>query len=267
MGSLDGRVALVTGGSRGLGAGIAARLASEGARVAVSARTMDPDPRYAGTLQDTVTAIEKAGGIAVPFQSDVSKSEQRQQLVADVTSQVGPIDILVNNAAVTFFGQLHELPMKRLDLMLEVQVKAPFELMQLVLPGMYERGAGWVLNISSRGAEHPTAPYEPYWLKGFGAYGACKLALERLSTQLAAEGDGRGVRCNALMPWDNVSTPGAGDHDLVSDFALEDPSVMAEAALALCEGDLTGRIAHSQALLAELGRTPQPLPDGLAAGS
>ncbi|MCU1594910.1 MAG: short-chain dehydrogenase/reductase [Frankiales bacterium] len=263
-GSLVGKVALVTGASRGLGAAIAGRLAMEGAAVAVSARTLDPDPRYAGTLQDTVLAIEKIGGTAKAFQSDLSKSDQRQALVADVTRELGPIDILVNNAAVTFFYPLQDFPLKRLDLMLEVQVRAPFELTQLVLPGMYERGGGVILNISSRAAEHPgQPPYDPVFTKGFTAYGACKAALERLTTAIAAEGYEHGVRANTLAPLDNVATPGAGAHDLVSDFALEDPSVIAEAALALVEGELTGLNALSQTLVAELGRTPQPLPEGL----
>jgi citronellol/citronellal dehydrogenase len=265
VGSLDGQVALVTGASRGLGAAIAARLAMEGATVAVTARTLDPDPRYAGTLQDTVEAIEKAGGRARAFQSDLSKSEQRQALVARVTQELGPIDILVNNAAVTFFYPLQDFPLKRLDLMLEVQVRAPFELTQLVLPSMYERGRGAVLNISSRAAEHPDGPpYDPVFAKGFTAYGACKAALERLTTAIAAEAHGHGVRANTLAPLANVATPGAGAHDLVAEFELEDPSVMAEAALALVEGHLTGRIALSQTLLDELGRTPAPLPPGLA---
>jgi NAD(P)-dependent dehydrogenase (short-subunit alcohol dehydrogenase family) len=267
MGSLDGRVALVTGASRGLGAAIAGRLAAEGATVAVSARTLEPDPRYVGTLQETVDAITRAGGRARAFQSDLSKADQRQALVDQVSQDLGPIDILVNNAAVTFFFPVEQFPMKRLDLMLEVQVRAPFELMQLVLPGMYERGRGWILNISSRAAEHPTGPpYGEIYLKGFSAYGACKAALERLTTALASEGAARGVRANTLAPQLNVATPGAGAHDLVADFELEDPSVMAEAALALVEGDITGRIALSQPLLDELGRSPAPLPTGLAVG-
>lgn len=264
MGSLDGRVALVTGASRGLGAAIAGRLAMAGATVAVSARTIEPDARYPGTLQDTVNAIEKIGGVAKAFQCDVSKSEQRQALVADVTRELGPIDILVNNAAVTFFFPLQEFALKRLDLMLEVQVRAPFELSQLVLPGMYERGGGVILNISSRAAEHPgQPPYDEMWTKGWTGYGLCKAALERFTTALAAEGHRHGVYANTLAPLDNVNTPGAGAHDLVADYALEDPSVVAEAALALVEGELTGRIALSQDLLKELGRTPAELPDGL----
>ena len=124
-GSLEGKVALVTGASRGLGAAIAARLAVAGATVALSARTLDPDPRYAGTLKESVDAITAVGGTARAFRADLSHSEAREQLVSDVTEQLGGIDILVNNAAVTYFLPFDEFPRKRLDLMIEMQFVAP----------------------------------------------------------------------------------------------------------------------------------------------
>jgi citronellol/citronellal dehydrogenase len=251
-----GKVAVVTGASRGIGAAIAVRLARAGARVAAVARTLDPDPRYVGTLQDTVDAIAEAGGVAVAIQADLAHAEDRRRLVAEVERQVGPIDILVNNAAVTYLARIEDFPARRLDVMLDVQVRAPFELTQLVLPGMYERGAGWVLNISSRAAIHPDGPpFDEIHTKGFAGYGMCKAALERFTTALAAEGYAHGVRANALAPWDNVATPGAGAHDLVAGYPIEPPEVMAEAALALVSGELTGRIAYSQQLLDELART------------
>jgi citronellol/citronellal dehydrogenase len=265
MSSLDGRVALVTGASRGLGAAIAARLAAAGASVALSARTLDPDPRMPGTLRESVDAIAAAGGKARAFQSDLSQPAARQALVQDVAEQLGPIDILVNNAAVTFFLPFDTFPRKRLDLMWELQFAAPWELSQLVVPSMYERGAGWILNISSRASEHPDGPpWEPIYDQGWTAYGACKAALERMSTALAAEGYKRGLRVNSLAPYVNVATPGASAHNLVEGQLLEDPSILAEAALALVEGDLTGRNALSQPLVAELGRLPQPLTPGPA---
>jgi len=94
---------------------------------------------------------------------------------------------------------------------------------------------------------------------GFSTYGMVKAALDRFSTGLAAEVYDDGIAVNSLAPWDNVATPGASTHDLVDAFALEDISLMAEAALALCTGDpktLTGRVAYSQPLLAELQRRP-----------
>jgi NAD(P)-dependent dehydrogenase (short-subunit alcohol dehydrogenase family) len=247
---------MVTGASRGIGAAIARRFANEGARVAAVARTLAPDPRYAGTLHDTVDAIAAAGGVAVPVRADLSRADERERAVTEATDQLGPADILVNNAAVTFLAPVEQFAEKRFRLMVELQVWAPYHLTQLVLPGMYERGREWVLNISSRAAHHPVGPpFDPIQERGFSVYGMGKAALERFTTALAAEGWARGVRANALAPEDNVATPGAGAHDLVDDFRLEDESVMAEAALALVEGGLTARIALSQSLLAELGRS------------
>lgn len=261
--AIAGRVALVTGASRGLGAAIAARLARAGAHVALSARTLEPDSRNAGSLRETVDAIAAAaagGGRAVPFQADLAKPEDRRRLVADVTEQLGPVDILVNNAAVTYLGPVGEWSEKRWRLMFEVQVRAPFELAELVLPGMRERRRGWILNISSRSAAHPIGPpYEDLHAGGgWSVYGMCKAALNRFTTALAAEVYAEGIAVNSLAPWDNVATPGAGSHELVEGFALEGPEWVAEAALALCSGppELTGRIAYSQPLLAELGLRP-----------
>jgi NAD(P)-dependent dehydrogenase (short-subunit alcohol dehydrogenase family) len=150
--------------------------------------------------------------------------------------------------------------MRRLEVMFAVQVVAPFELAQLVLPGMRERGRGWILNISSGAARHPQGPpYGPRAMRGGTVYGMCKAAIERLSTGLAAEVHDAGIAVNALSPARVVATPGVVVHRLIppgAEDSAEPVEVMAEAALALCSGDprtLTGRIAYSQALLDELG--------------
>jgi len=159
MGQLDGRVAIVTGGSRGIGAQIAQRFAEAGAAVAVAARTMsDGSSQFAGTVPETVAAIKAAGGTAIGVGVDLSKPAERERLVAEVVEQLGPVDILVNNAAVTFYEPIGTFPAKRMALMFAVQVEGPMHLAQLVLPSMRARHAGWILNISSRAANHPVGP-------------------------------------------------------------------------------------------------------------
>jgi NAD(P)-dependent dehydrogenase (short-subunit alcohol dehydrogenase family) len=262
-GGCAGRVAIVTGSSRGIGKSIAERLAQEGARVAVSARTLEPDPKYEGSLSETLQGILANGNEAIAVQADMSKQEDRQRLVETTVEQLGPVDILVNNAAVTFWLPVDDFPEKRWRLMFEVQVRAPFELAQLVLPGMRQRKAGWILNISSRAGVHsPGPPYDAIYKSGLVVYGMVKAALDRFTTGLAAEVYDDRIAVNSLSPWDNVATPGAAAHDLVDNFLLEGPELMAEAALALCTADparLTGRVAYSQPLLAELQRRP-PIP-------
>jgi citronellol/citronellal dehydrogenase len=256
-----GKVAIVTGASRGIGAAIATRLAQEGMRVAASARTLDPDDRYPGSLTETVQRIRAGGGEAVAIQCDLSKQDDRRRLVAETVAHLGPADVLVNNAAVTFLLPFTEFPEKRWRLMFEVQVRAPYELAQLVVPAMRERKAGWILNITSRVGIHPPGPpFDPIYKQGFTVYGMVKAALDRFSTGLAAELYDDGIAVNSLAPWDNVATPGAGAHDLVEGFALEGPEWIAEAAVALCTADparLTGRVAYSQPLLAELQLRPK----------
>ena len=235
----EGRVALVTGASRGIGAAIAERLAPSrgqggGGRPARWSRSRSTTAR----VSETVERIRAAGGTAVPVQADISKHDDRMRMVAETVDRLGPIDILVNNAAVTFYIPFAEFPEKRYNLMFEVQVRAPFELAQLVVPAMRERGAGWILNITSRAGVHPQGPpFTGVYKRGFTVYGMVKAALDRFTTGLAAEVYDDGIAVNSLAPWDNVITPGASAHDLVEGFPTEDISWMAEAALALCSCD------------------------------
>lgn len=121
-GTLKGRTALVTGASRGIGEAIAVRLAMEGARVVVSARTAeDGQSKLPGTLHATMERIRAAGGEARAIRADLSDEADRVRLVAEATAAYGPIDILVNDAAVTFFIPVETFPKKRFDLMMEVQ--------------------------------------------------------------------------------------------------------------------------------------------------
>jgi citronellol/citronellal dehydrogenase len=158
---------------------------------------------------------------------------------------------------------------KHFRMMFEVQVRAPFELAQLVLPGMRARSWGAILNISSKGAVHPDGP--PFGAgPGTTVYGMVKAALERFTTGLAAEVHADNVRVNVLSPTSLVPTPGAIHHNLLTPERArlaESADVMAAAALALVTDPpaLTGRIAYSQQLLWELGLGPKPLDELLVA--
>ena len=196
---LEGKTALVTGASRGIGAAIARRLAAEGATVECMARTLDPDPRYEGTLRDTVDLITAAGGKASAFKADLSSSDDRKNLIDEVHNEIGPIDILVNNAAVTFFLPIDSFPEKRFKLMMETQVWGAIDLAQQVIPDMRSRGAGWILNISSRAAVKPVGPpFEDWFATGNSSvYGMCKAALALASAMDGALMDDYGNRIRA----------------------------------------------------------------------
>lgn len=262
----------MTGASRGLGLAVARRLASTGVRVAVSARTVDSDDPLIGSLREAVATIEADGGYAVGVRGDLARREDIDNLVDEVQDRLGPIDVLVNNAAVTYFGPMTDFSERRFDLMVDVQVKAPMLLTQRVAPLMADRGRGWILNVTSRSAIHPEGPpYRDFYKKwGATGYGMCKAALERMTTGMAAELSDHGVVVNALAPWRIVPTEGAMVTGAVPQGSdkLEPAEWFAEAALAMCCADvstLTGRIAYSEPLLRELGITPRSL-DGQSDG-
>ena len=247
----------MTGGSRGLGKAIAHRLAAEGATVAITARTMDPDDKYVGSLRETCDEIMAAGGQAFAVQADLAQSEERERLVAEVIEAVGSPDILVNNAAVTFLRQLDEFPERRVKVMFEMHVFAPLHLVQLVLPGMRERKRGWICNMTSIAADKPPGP--PFsdfdTAAGFGVYGMCKAAQDRLTGSLAAELYADGIAVNSAAPSDPVATEGAGALDLAK-TNTEDISLITETAFRLCTADpatFTGRIVRTQPFLREVG--------------
>jgi citronellol/citronellal dehydrogenase len=257
-GQCEGKVALVTGGSRGLGKAIARRLAGEGAVVAIAGRTMEPDPKYVGSLRETCEQIEAAGGKAVAVQADLSKGDDRERLVVEVVERVGSPDILVNNAAVTFLRPLDDFPDRRARLMVEMHVLAPLHLTQLVLPAMRERKRGWILNMTSLAGDLPPGPpFSEFDVSaGFGIYGTAKAALNRLTLSFAAELYADGIAVNAAAPSNPVATEGAGALDLAK-TDTEDISLITETAFILCTGDpatMTGRIAHTRPFLAEQGR-------------
>ncbi|MEM8767144.1 MAG: SDR family NAD(P)-dependent oxidoreductase [Pseudomonadota bacterium] len=261
-GVLKGQVAVVTGASRGIGEAIARRYAMEGAAVVVSARTVSDDEHYLpGTITDTVAAITAAGGRAIAVKADLALAEDRQRLIREAEDEFGRVDILVNNAAITYFIPVADFPEKRFRLMMDVQVWAPFELAQLVLPGMRERGQGWILNISSHAAIHPEKTLGG---RGGTVYGMCKAALERFTTGLAQELFDENIGVNVISPG-LVATPGVLHHKLINDENRERVTPvehMAEACLRLVHGDpreLTGRIDYADEVMAEFSLTAPEL--------
>jgi citronellol/citronellal dehydrogenase len=261
-GVLKGQVAVVTGASRGIGEAIAIRYAMEGAKVVVSARTVSQDEHYLpGTITDTVERIKAAGGEALAVKADLSDSAERHNLIKATEDAFGSVDILVNNAAITYFIPVTDFPEKRFRLMMEVQVWAPFELSQLVLPGMLERGQGWILNISSHAAIHPDKTLGG---RGGTVYGMCKAALERFTTGLAGEVYDQGIGVNVISPG-LVATPGVMHHKLINEANKDRVTPvehMAEACLRLVHGDpkaITGRIDYADQVIEEFSLEPADL--------
>ncbi len=262
-GVLAGQVAVVTGASRGIGEAIARRFAMEGAKVVVSARTVEESDHFLeGTIKQTVKTIVDAGGEACAIKSNLADAADRRGLIEQAIATYGQVDILVNNAAVTWFVPVADFSEKRFRTMMDVQVWAPFELAQLCLPGMLGRGRGWILNISSHAAIHPVAKAPGG--HGGTVYGMCKAALERFTTGLAQETFGQGIGVNVISPG-LVATPGVVHHNLINESNKDRVTPvehMAEACLRLCYGDakqITGRIDYADQVIEEFKLVPADL--------
>jgi len=261
MASLKDKTALVTGSSRGIGAAIAQRLAAEGAAVVVTASQLGPKSNYSGSLEETVSRIEDAGGRAAAIACDLSDGEARADLVQRASDAIGaPIDILVNNAAAAAFMPASVTGLEQRRWTFEVNFHAPLDLIVQALPSMRARNAGWILNISSATSSQPAIPYvgPRAMIDALTIYGASKAALERATTGLACELSGSGIRVNALAPTAMVLTQDAAAFAGVlaetRPEQVESMETMVEAAVALCRGSLTGLTALSRELLHLLQR-------------
>ena len=260
MGKLEGKVAIVTGASRGIGKGIAQLFAAEGAKVVCAARTLHKGDHFLdGSLSETVSEIKDIGGIAQAVQSDVSTEKGCHHLVEETKRVFGPADVLINNAAVAYFSMIKDLPIRQWVIPFAVNVHGPFMLCQKVLPDMIQRQAGAIVNISSRAAIGPgRGPYGKEEHSGT-MYGATKAALERFTQGLAEEVYCHGISVTCVSPSVGVATPGTVYFKLAS--SLDDPrrepmEMMTRAVLLLATEPLdkvTGRVVYSQAILKEFG--------------
>ena len=265
-GRFDGRRALVTGASRGIGAGIAERLAAEGADVVITARTLEKHDHLAGSLTETATRLAKYGGKVATVVADLTDDHDRARLVPEAVDALGgPIEILVNNAAAAIYQPLADFPLKRRRVIFEANVHAPLDLAQAVIPGMREVGEGFIVNLSSGTARPWDGP--PFALGAQGStlalYGASKAALNRITNGLGAELYGSGIRVNTVEPRAAVLTEGADalvGRTLRPD-QIESMQEMVEGVVALCDcpEDVTGQVTVSLDLIAEWGLTVRNL--------
>ena len=261
MGKLDGKVCVITGASRGIGAEIARLFAAEGGKVVAAARTLrEGDHPLEGSLEKTVADIREAGGEATAAAVNISLPEDCERLFAEAHDAYGDVDVLVNNAALTYFIPVKDYPLRRWMRSWAVNFHAPFILSQLAVNEMMDRG-GAIVNISSGAAIGPgRGPYPDAPANSGGTcYGAEKAALERFSQGLAQEVYQYGISVTCVSPSQVVPTPGTVFHNLVTgidDPRGEHPDLMAKSALLLATEPLdavTGRVTYSQQILKEFG--------------
>ncbi|WP_445169362.1 SDR family NAD(P)-dependent oxidoreductase [Mycolicibacterium sp. Dal123E01] len=278
-GRLAGRTAIVTGASRGLGRATALALAAEGAAVAVVARTERQwDERLPGTIGETVAAIEATGGQAVAIQADLLERADLPRLVTEARAALGPITILVNNAAFTAPGRPPKtdagpkapkpksagspanadwpgflaIPPNAYRRHFEIGVFASYELIQLVCPDMFDAGVGSIINVTSVASRVPgNGPYENFDGGVLPGYGGSKAALEHLTWCAAYDLQRHNIAVNALSPSRPIPTPGLSYYR--NEFATVSPDdefARAAVELALVDANVvTGRtIGHHEVL-------------------
>ena len=261
MGKLDGKVCVITGASRGIGAEVARLFAAEGGSVVAAARTLrEGDHPLEGSLEKTVADIREAGGEATASAVNISLPEDCERLFEEAHAAYGSVDVLVNNAALTYFIPVKDYPLRRWMRSWAVNFHAPFILSQLAIGDMMESG-GSIVNISSGAAIGPgRGPYPDAPANSGGTcYGAEKAALERFSQGLAQEVYQYGISVTCVSPSQVVPTPGTVFHNLVTgidDPRGEHPDLMAQSSLLLATEPLdsvTGRVTYSQQILKEFG--------------
>ena len=211
--SLQNKVAIVTGASRGIGKAIAVGLAKEGTSVVVAARSETDQDRVPGNIHSTASEIRTGGGQALAVACNVRDEESIYSMVQKTLDTFGKIDILVNNAGVGSYRTIHESSIKEWDLVMDINLRAPFICCKAVIPSMMEQGRGSIINISSHAATHifssTTESDEQADIALLGqAYGSAKAGLERFSWGLATELGRHNIAVNVLKPLRPVLTEG-----------------------------------------------------------
>jgi citronellol/citronellal dehydrogenase len=245
---LAGRVALVTGASRGIGRAVSLALAAEGAAVVVAAKTERDKPALPGTIHETAAAVEAAGGRALAVRCDVREDADLEAVVAATRERFGRLDILVHNAGALWWTDVADTPVKRFDLVMQVNVRAAFVLTKLALPMLTASGAGHVLVYSP--------PIELAALPGRTAYLISKFGMTMLALGLAGELRAANVAANSLWPATAIETAATINFGVGGKAIWRTPAIMADATVEIVTtppAELTGRQLLDEDLLREKG--------------
>jgi citronellol/citronellal dehydrogenase len=222
---LSGKVAIVTGASRGIGKAIALRLAEAGCAVTIAAKSERSRDKLPGSIHETVEQIEAAGGKALAVRTDLRSGEDVEAMVKATVEKFGRVDLLVNNAGALWIQPVMKTPMKRFDLVHSVNARAPFLAAQLCAGAMMQHGqGGHILNISP--------PLEVAMMKGKVGYCMSKFAQTLMSFGMADEMSGDGICVASLWPATIVESQASINHNMGGPEMWRKPEVVADAVLA-----------------------------------
>jgi len=254
MTTLKGKTVLITGASRGIGKAIGIRAARDGANVAVLAKTVEPNPKLPGTIHEAAAEMEAAGGQALAVACDLRDEDAVCAAVAATVDRFGGIDVLVNNASAIWLAGISETPMKRFDLMHQVNVRATYLATQACLPHL-ERAENPHVLVNA-----PPADCDSKWFGAYLAYALAKHGMSLCVVGLSQELRSKGIGVNALWPRTTIATAAIqnllGGDDMVR--RSRRPEIMADAAHAILVRDAktcTGNFFIDDEVLAEEGVT------------
>ncbi len=260
--SLSGKIAIVTGSSRGIGKAMAIGLAREGASVVVAARSESERPGSPGTIHETAAEIQRQGGSALPVRCNLREEEDIHAMVRRTIDAYGRVDVLINNAGIGSYRSFLETSVKQWDLVMDIDLRAPFICCKAVAPIMVEQRGGSIINVSSHAAGNiftstlSADPAAAVTLMG-QEYGAAKAGLERFTWGLAAELGPHNIAVNVLKPLRPVLTEGFSAQRPDADFSTwATPDAMVKAAVFLAAQDakgLTGVTVTDEELTRRLG--------------
>lgn len=239
--SLSGKTLFITGASRGIGRAIALRAARDGANVAIVAKSGVANPKLPGTIHSVAAEVEAAGGHALPIQCDIREEDQVRAAVEATVDAFGGLDILVNNASAIWLRGALDTPMKRYDLMTQVNARGTFLCTQACLPHLREAANPHVLTLS------PPPSLDPKWWGPHVAYTYAKMGMSLLTIGLAAEFGPQGIAINALWPRTVIATDAIRMIPGVEPEACRTPDIMADAAHAVLVRPAAG--FHGQFLI------------------
>ncbi len=257
MASLQGKTIFMTGGSRGIGRAIAIRAARDGANVAIASKTAEPHPKLPGTIHTVAAEIEEAGGKALPLQVDARDEDRVLEAVNETAEHFGGIDIVVNNASAIFLAGTESTPMKRYDLMQEVNTRATFCTTQAALPHLKASAkAGRNPHVM---ALSPPLNLDPQWFGSHVAYTISKYGMSMCILGWGEELQDEGIAANALWPRTTIATA-AVKYALGGDAMMNmsrTPEIMADAAhwVLTQPSTTTGHFFIDDEVLAKTGKT------------
>ncbi|MEQ8696447.1 MAG: NAD(P)-dependent oxidoreductase [Bauldia litoralis] len=252
MATLKGKTLFITGGTRGIGHAIGVRAAKDGANVVIAAKTVEPHPKLAGTIHTAAADMDAAGGRGLGIQCDIRDEDQIAAAVEQTVATFGGIDICVNNAsAINLTGTL-QTPMKRYDLMHQINARGTFATTQACLPHLLKAENPHVLTLAS------PINLDPKWFRNHPAYTMAKYGMSLCVLGLSAEFEDEGIAINALWPATLIATAAIAMIPGVDPGNGRKPEIMADAAHAVLTRPAkgcTGNFFIDEQVLAEAGIT------------